>query len=268
MSVHAALEAALLPGSLAPRRFDRSVFVDFHDFDLLPDEARKMIAVDRSETLDLRRFRVVSGHFSLPTLLQVADASSISTVLREPRARLLSLYAYWRVPGIHDVWTPYRAAAHAQQPLDKFLCEPAVSSAIDNQICRMLLYGDERLPERSFAAESDIASIAADAIARLDALGFVGVVELGNMWQGLARLFDVELIPSRLNVTEELEGPAAAEPKERVTRETLDLIEQRNAADLLVYDHVLARAGLNASERQQLGDETFVHRLATGWLHV
>lgn len=263
MSIHAALQAALPVGSLAPRRFDRSVFADFHDFELLPEEARNLIAVDRRETQALGKFRVVSGHFSLPTLLQITDPLSISTVLREPRTRLLSLYAYWRVPGIHDLWSPYRTADHAQRPLGEFLSQPRIASVIDNQICRMLLYGDERLPESSFTAESDIESIAADAVAQLDALGFVGVLEQGDIWQGLARLFNVKLIPTKLNITEELERPTAAERKKRPTSETLDLIQERNAADLLVYNHVLARAGLDTSERQRLGDETFAYQLAT-----
>ncbi len=263
MSIHAALEAALPAGSLAPRRFDRSVFADFHAFELLRSEARNLIAVDRSETQALGKFSAVSGHFSLPTLLQITDRSSISTVLREPRTRLLSLYAYWRASGTDELWIPYHTADHAQRPLGEFLSEPRLAPVIDNQICRMLLYGDKRLPESSFTAESDIESIAADAIAQLDALGFVGILELGNMWQGVARLFNVKLDPVKLNITEDLERSTAIEPKERLTSETLDLIQRRSTADLLVYDHALARAGLDTSERQQLRNGAFAHQLVT-----
>src|SRR5271169_5946187 len=88
-SIHAALQAALAPEALAPRHFDASVFCDFEDFDLLRVEARAEVAVSLDEIHSLRRYRAVSGHFSLPTLLKVAPPSSIMTVLREPRTRLL-----------------------------------------------------------------------------------------------------------------------------------------------------------------------------------
>jgi len=262
-SVHSALQAALPPGSLAPQRTDLSIFCNFEDFELMRPEARSQIAVCPSEVQSLGRYRAVSGHFSLATLLQIADASSICTVLREPRARLLSLYMYWRTPGTTEFWAPYHTAGYARQPLWKFLSEPVLAPAIDNQVCRMLLYGDPRLPESSFAAQSDVESIAADAIERLDTLGFVGVLELGsNVWRGLARLFDVKLEPTKLNVTEELGSPVAAEPvEEMLTAEALDLIEQRSAADLLVYDHALSRAGVETCEHRRLGDGAFAHQL-------
>jgi hypothetical protein len=262
-SIHAALEAALPLGSLAPQRVDSSLFCDFDDFELLRPEARSQVAACPREVQALARYRAVSGHFSLTTLLRIADASSICTVLREPRARLLSLYMYWRTPGTSDFWAPYPAADHAQRPLWEFLSEPLLAPAIDNQICRMLLYGDPRLPESEFAAPSDIEAIAADAIKRLDALGFVGVLELGDsVWQGLARLFDVKLSPTRLNVTEDLGNPTATRPGGRLlTAEALDLVGRRSAADLVVYDHALTRAHVDACERRRLGDGAFARQL-------
>ena len=262
-SIHSALEAALSPGSLAPQRVDLSIFCDFEDFELMRPEARSQIAVNPPEVQSLARYRAVSGHFSLATLLQIADASSICTVLREPRARLLSLYMYWRTPGNTEFWAPYSTTEYAQRPLWEFLSEPVLAPAIDNQVCRLLLYGDPRLPGSGFAAQSDVESIAADAIERLDALGFVGVLELGsNVWQGLARLFDVKLEPTKLNVTEELGRPPATGPgEEPLTAEALDLIGQRCAADLLVYDHALTCAGLDARERRRLRDGAFAQQL-------
>jgi hypothetical protein len=262
-SIHTALEAALPLGSLAPQRVDSSLFCDFDDFELLRPEARSQIAANPHEVQSLGRYRAVSGHFTLTTLLQIADVSSICTVLREPRARLLSLYMYWRTPGTSDFWAPYPAAEHAQRPLWEFLSEALLAPAIDNQVCRMLLYGDPRLPESGFAKQSDVEAIARDAIERLDTLGFVGVLELGgSVWQGLGRLFDVKLKPTKLNVTEELGSPTAAAPGEKLlTAGTLDLIERRSAADLLVYDHALTHTDLDAGARRRLGDGAFAQQL-------
>ena len=197
-SIHAALEAALSPGSLAPQRFDTSLFCDFGDFHLMRPETRSRIVTSPEEVRSLGQYRAVSGHFSLPTLLQVADAPSIATVLREPRARLLSLYMFWRTPAVGELMLPYDADAHAQRPLWEFLSEPLLAPSIDNQVCRLLLHGDPRLPVSDFAAVADIESIAADAIERLDTLGFVGILDSGrDLWRGLARLFGVELTPAR-----------------------------------------------------------------------
>ncbi len=260
--MHAALEAALPAGSLATRRFDRSAFAAFQDFELLSKDARALVALDHDEVQALGRHRAVSGHFALATLLEITDSSSIATVLREPRARLLSLYTYWRIPGISDFWAPSQTNRHARRPLAEFLAEPVLAPAIDNQICRMLLYGDTRLPDRDFARASDLGSIAGDAIEQLEGLGFVGVMELDDtMWHGLGRLFGVSLSPISLNVTERSGELAPTPGGGSVTAAAIELLGQRSAADLLVYDHVLARAGLSEDERRRLKEAVFAQQL-------
>jgi hypothetical protein len=262
-SILAALEAALPPGSLAPRRFDSTTFCDFEDVELLQPTLRTAMAANPHEVLSLARYRAVSGHFSLPTLLQVTGASSICTVLREPRARILSLYMYWRTPGIGDAWEPYRAHEHARRPLPEFLTEPLLAPVLDNQVCRMLLHGDPRLPPTSFAAQSDIEAIAADAIALIDTLGFVGILELGeSAWHGVARMFAVPLDPLAVNVTGEHVIPAATRLEEQLpVADALRALEERCAADTLVYEHALAHAGVGAEERRRIADGAFAHEL-------
>jgi hypothetical protein len=262
-SVHAALELALPPGSLAPRRFDSAFSGTAEDVARLRPEARGLIAFEPHEVRELGGYRAVSGHFALDTLLQITDAASVATVLREPRARLLSLYLYWRVPGIGDSWAPHKTPEHAHRPLREFLAEPELAGVIDNQVCRMLLHGDARLGAPGFVDSADIESLAADAIGRLDELGFVGVLELGEaVWDGLGGMFDVTLKPNAVNATEDHGALIPIGPNERLmTAEALELLEQRNAADLLVYDHALARAGLDARERRLLTDGAFASQL-------
>lgn len=261
-SMHAALETALPPGSLAPQRFDRSVFCAFDAFDRLSTEIRSRIAANSSEIDALNGYDAVSGHFALPTLLRITDAWSIATVLREPRARLLSLYTYWRNPDISSLWAPYSANLHAFRPMWEFLSEPSVAPMTDNQLCRMLLYGDPRLPDSDFIAQADIDSIAANAIERLDSLGFVGVLELGDcVWDGVGALFDVTLTPTTTNVTQAVPRPTGTLGDHPLAHGAIELIEQRNAADLLVYDHALALAGLRTDERNALRERAFFHQL-------
>lgn len=264
MSFHAALEAALPSGWLAPQRMDASTFCGFQEFELLSPSVRGLVAADDKEMRSLRRYPVISGHFSLRSLLKIAEASAIGTILREPRARAMSLYSYWRTPDIFDGLLPYRAHEYALMPLARFMSEPRVAAAVDNQVCRMLLDGDARIPGEGFIAEADIDSVALDAIARLDTLGFVGVLELGDdAWRGLARLFGVKLEPRTVNVTGEAIGAVAASSGERLfTADALDPLEQRCAADRVVYDYALAHAGLGDSERLRLTESAFAGQIA------
>jgi hypothetical protein len=242
---------------------DTSPFCAFRDFELLPPPWRALIVAEDADLQSMRSYRAVSGHFSLTTLLQITQASAIGTILREPRARTLSVYMYWRTPNIFDAMRPYSPQEYALGSLERFLAEPRVAPAVDNQVCRTLLDGDARIPDEGFIAETDIEAVASDAIGRLETLGFIGVLELGDSaWQGLARLFGATLKPRRLNVAGEQGSPVAAAPGETlVTVAALDLIEQRNAADRAVYDHALALAGVRGGERLRLADSAFARQL-------
>lgn len=261
-SILAALETALPPGSVAPQCFDTSLFCDFDDFDLLRPEIRSLIVVGPDEVRSLGRHRAIVGHFSLDTLLELTDAESICTVLREPRTRLLSFYMYWRIPDVGESWAPYRAELHALRPLGEFLAEPYLAPVIDNQLCRLLLGDDPRLPPQGFARQSDVATIAADAIERLATLGFVGVLELGeSVWGGMSRAFGVALHPTMVHVTGEVPPLAVGADETLFDADALELIEQRCAADAMVYDHVLGQAGLDERAREQMSNAAFAAEL-------
>jgi hypothetical protein len=146
-SVTHSFEFAFAPEPRAPQRFDPSTFCDLDDFDALHPQVRALIAVDETELLSLGSYKLICGHFSLPALLRLAQAESIATVIREPRARLQSLYAYWPIEQFTYL-APYDAWQHAERSLGEFLAQPAVAAAVDNQLCRLVLAGDPRIPER------------------------------------------------------------------------------------------------------------------------
>ena len=241
---------------------DTSIFCEgFTAFDELEGERRETVLVEERELDSLSPAGVVSGHFSLPTLLRVAPPESIATVLREPRARLLSVYASWRLsPEANETWHPYRAAAHASRPLDHFLSEPLLAPSLDNVMCRMLLHGDPRIPALDFISPGHIEDLAADAVEWLDRLGFVGVLEHGQRtWDGLSRFCDITLVPTRLNVSEAASSEFIA-VQEPISDWTLELFRARSAADALVYQHVLA-AQTTEAEAKRFSDATFAAQL-------
>jgi hypothetical protein len=234
----------------------------FTNLESLPARAREMVVSRPEEVAALASYSAVSGHLRLSTLLQLTPSESIGTILREPRARLLSQYVYWRTqPG--EGAPQFQPREYALRPLDVFLSEAAVAHANDNLVCRMLLDPDPRLPIRDFIASSDVEAIASDAAAKVDALGFVGLLELGDAaWQGLSRLFGVALAPDRQNVTARRRLRPDAEPLAHpATARTIELLEARTRADALVYEHVLAAAGHGAEARAWLSDAAFANQL-------
>jgi hypothetical protein len=261
-SVRTALELVLPPGAIGPKRQDATTLCGFKEFDRLDPGVRGLLVVDPDEVSALGDHTIVSGHFSLPTLLRVAPPSAIATVVREPRARLLSHFAYWRLStGLRQIWRGYPALDHALRPLDEFLAEPKIAQATDNLLCRMLLFGDPRIPELDFI--SDPKAIAAAAIEALATLGFVGVVELEEpMWRGLSDFFGAPLAPMFINTTaSESIGSDAPSLELEVSAATLDLISSRTAADTIVYRHALGSAGLLPPAAKQLREAAFANEL-------
>jgi hypothetical protein len=243
-SVTAALEACLPARSVSPKRQDAELLCGFTALDQIAAAAREILVVEPEEVAGLRQYPVVSGHFSLATLSQVSPPELIATVLREPRARLLSHYTYWRLSsGLREMWHGYPPMLEALRPLDEFLALPGIAQATDNLVCRMLLPGDPRLPVQDFIADHDVAAVAADAIAVLDTVGYVGAVEEGpGMWEGLSRFFAVELGPRHDNTTASESRQADVPAIDlRVDVGTLELIAARTAGDRTVYEHVLGQ---------------------------
>jgi hypothetical protein len=264
-SVTAALEACLPAGSVSPKRQDAELLCGFTDLDRIAAAARQILVVNPEEIAALRHYPVVSGHFSLTTLSQASPPERIATVLREPRARLLSHYAYWRLSsGLREMWQGYPPMREALRPLDAFLAEPGIAQATDNLVCRMLLPGDPRLPVQDFIADHDVAAVAADAVAVLNTFGYVGVVEQeAEMWEGLSRFFAVRLGARHDNTTAgESRGSDVPAIDLGVNVQTLRLIRARTAADRSVYEHVLGRQSL-PSPVAEIGRAAFAAQLLT-----
>jgi hypothetical protein len=182
----------------------------------------------------------------------------------EPRARILSHYAWWRLLPREDreIWRDPRPDL-ALGSLNEFLADPQVAQATDNVVCRMLLAGDPRIPEPDFIAPEDVDDLGAETIAALDRLGFVGILELGDYnWAGLSRFFEVPLSPMRLNTTTGDDLTAdAPEAKLEITERTLDLLDARTAVDAIAYRHALAGGGCPAGRAERLIATAFADQL-------
>ncbi len=263
-SIHKALERALPAGSLsAKRRGTFDMRPDFTGWGGLEDDIRAEIALTDDDISEMRAAQVVIGHFTLDSLLGVTQAHSIATVLREPRARLLSHFAFLRVHTPDQRRPrPFMVFEAADGTLDDFLGEPVFAASTDNVVCRMLLHDAGVIPETGFIAPSEIAGIAAAALARLDELGSVSVLEIPDeMWDELSRFFGVALEPQREQVTGVAVSLQRAVAPIRLDRRTFELLELRVAADAIVYERTLARRGMSGPEIRLLSDAAFGDQL-------
>jgi hypothetical protein len=248
---------------IAARDLDETVFCDFDDFDSLPDGVRQRVAVTDDELRELADFAFVSGHFSLRTLESLTSPDAIATVIREPRARLLSLFAYWRVTDF-SAMDPYRAHEYARGTLQDLLAEPLAAAAVDNQLCRLVLHPDPRLPPVGFIANGDVGELAADTLGRLDELGFVGLQEHPReTWPGLERVFGIRLPRMRENVTAATVRIPPPPMEGFITGTTLALLDARSAVDTIVYREILARSVDDEAAAEQLATVAFARQLVT-----
>lgn len=263
-SIHLALEAALPSGSMAPRRSDTAVFGEFAGYDQLDEPARALVAVDRDEVEELRAYRVVSGHFALPTLLRLTPADRVATVLREPRARALSTFMFLRLKPVAAFWGELgrEVLGSAARSLEECLSAPCIAATTDNQVCRLVLHGDRRIPAGGFIDAGDAAALADATLERLASLGYVGLLEHDDVWGDISAFFGVELTPRRANVSGVGGVPDAALPVPRPDmRLALDLIEARSQADRIVYETLLASRLGSRHEAKRAADAAFAAEL-------
>jgi hypothetical protein len=114
------------------------------DVQRLPEPTKSRFAAKGQLRSICRSNEVVMGHFSAPALLS-AGCRGFAVQLREPRARLLSLYRYWQSQSEAALasWGPWgqQTVASARLPFDQFLQMTTVWAAIDNAMARQLVVG-------------------------------------------------------------------------------------------------------------------------------
>lgn len=265
-NITVALGRALRPEAICPRAFDTSLFGDFSDFDALGPHVRARVAVTEEEVAELLAYDFVSGHFSLPTLLSVTSPKRVATVLREPRARLLSHYAYMRLRRsvVRDIWRFWPDEGPGTgRSVDEFLTDPMLAPHTDNIVCRMLLGPGARIPETGFIAPSELREVAADGLAALDTLGYTGVLETGDrVWDGLSEFVGVPLAPNRANERTSWVEFSDARPVDCViTAHTLRLLEARTAADAVVFKQAVLAGGCSRDQADHLRATAFASEL-------
>jgi hypothetical protein len=217
------------PVTICPAVTDRALFGTFDDFESFAPHQRSMTFLGPIE--QLAEFDVVKGHFDIRSLRSGRGDDDIAMLLREPRARLLSLYTFWRswTETEHAGWGTYDASRHAVRlGWVDFIHDTSIAPQIDNVAARLVLGPHPLVPLDEFIPEAHVPEVTDLALEALDGFGFVDVIEnapacwrrLGD-WAGL----HLEVVPRNETPTEDLGGdvwlgacePAALEALDRVT---------------------------------------------------
>ncbi len=202
-------------GSAAMRWLGRH----FHPEQINPDDHRDLPPHLCHRTpvllgLNPARFPLVWGHYDLATLRRFAPGHLVFTLLRDPRARLLSLYQFWRSvdPARIDPDLSFSVALAHKLTMEEFFSsdDPMLLDLIDNIYTRRLtgLYATGAATDPLLTAPDQAL---AQAIHALDTLGFVGITErLDDSMAAFAR--QLGIAPPAASVRANVTAENAADP--------------------------------------------------------
>ncbi len=228
----------------------------FHPLQIDPDPNRTMpphlrCAFPTPALRAIRERKLVWGHYDLPSLLRLGPDRLIVTMLREPRARILSLYHFWRSyePAGCDPFQNREVRLAHEHDLLGFLRlgDPSLRDCIDNLYVRRLtgLYASSTEEDPLRADPAGALALARDG---LDRIAFVGIVE--RMETSLAGLSAVLCTPIGAGLKRENAGEANARLRPDVFRPVAraDItpsieaeLDRLTALDRVLYDECLER---------------------------
>lgn len=136
------------------------------------------------------RYPLLWGHFGLPAIERIDPDRFVLTLLREPKARLVSIYHYWRAVNpaqIDDLEHDPIVGSAQRNDLLGFLRdpEPLLRDYLDNFYVRRLT-GHHLTGAACDRLADDPQGALAEAMAALESIGFVGITE--RMDESAARL--------------------------------------------------------------------------------
>lgn len=233
-TLHEALSARYAPDEICPVRVNR--------LDQMPAE-------------DFARYRLFSGHYRFEHLALTPTPRVTVTVLREPRARLVSLWQHWRRhwPSPEQKNEGVRLAR--EMGLRDFLRSDhlEVLEAFDNALARQLagncrarapgVYTRWAWTDKAPLTEEEIVQAACRNLSSFDLVGFTGALDTlhGALCERMGWPAPAPL--PRRNGHDQAEPGLFAVPDESIPPETMVELDRLTRLDRRVWDYALARTG-------------------------
>ena len=254
-AIRGAIAAAEPPLDVCPFGLDTALFGAFDRVELIPPERGVFTGVPD----ELSDFDVILGHFALPSLVSERSPQDVAALFREPRARLLSLYTFWRSwpEERHAEWEPYDGSRRATElNWVDFLADERIAAQTDNAAARLLLGAHPGVPPDRFI--TDVEAVTADALAVLDTIGHADVIERGAAcWDDLAVWLDAPLDVGRRNPTSDT---SSFDPREYTAPGARELLADRTSIDAALWRAAAARWGVSSAQAAALADDTAARR--------
>ena len=236
-----ALAASLNPSAVVTG-FDHCLFGSFSSFNTFSVSEQQRI-YKTSNDLPAGK-ELVMGHFAFSTLREAYPHAHIFTVLRDPVSRVLSHWLFWRqhtdllLEPLGD-WAAF--VRYGREPLARFLNQPRIACQIDNLALRMLLWPNPFIKPDQFIDPVHDEHLVREAIARLDALDFVDIIENDRFLQNLERRFDRAFVYMRSNETSAIPREFRSPLHREFTSEAQELLAARTRLDLRLWTAIANR---------------------------
>ncbi len=198
---------------------------------------------------------LVMGHFAVRTLIS-AGCGSLAVQVREPRARILSLYRFWRAQdeGERTRWGLWGSEliGQADQPFSAFLASPSVWPAVNNSISRQVCGRGSRTSARRASGPRTRSGLAR----RYGAIRpWLGIVE----WSNRSEVFVERVMEAiGLDSVPELDRENVAQPSgdtQVIDRSTHERLCRLTAADSQLLLHLAADGLLEQRDAGDLDEE-------------
>jgi len=232
-TLHEAFSSKFAPEEICPERMNR---------------------LEHMPAAEVARYRLFSGHYRFEHLALMPAPRLTVTVLREPRARVVSLYRHWRRHWA-DISAGNVGVRLAQSlSLRDFLRSDhiTVAEAFDNSMARQLA-GDcrARAPGRftpwawkdtTPMDEAAIVQAACRNLAAFDAVGFAGRLDALHGFVTARMDWPAPGLLPRRNAQDEQAWGLHALPREQPPPEVLEDLDRMTRLDRQVWEHALAQA--------------------------
>lgn len=259
-SIRTALISTYEEADTSPYQFDDVLFGNFDRYDTFAEPIRRRTLTRHDDPVMLNA-RLVAGHLAYQTITRFMDPGDVFTVVREPRARLLSHQLYWsaRLPAMTAAYGDYQVERTAVDGLKRFLEQPAGAHQHDNLHVRLLCGAD--LPADRPLLEAELADATERSLANLRTLGAVLFVESSTFWNDFTAFIGIDTPELRENDMGATPVPVPFHGSQ-LDDETLEMLDARTAGDRQVYLAVLrARLGVDDAVAVRLADRAFAKQV-------
>lgn len=239
-SVRECLRAGLQPES-SIYYLDQSLVGGYDNFDEIDPQARARFVFDPSELPDAE---FVSGHISPYTTMQRYPGARHVSVLRNPACRVISQWVHGRSLTDLDLrhWGPAYGFRVARFGLARYLEHAMIAPNIDNCITRFFTWPHPAIKPDAFIGVEHDEELFERAVATIDAMLHVNVIENKAFMDELGEALGVTLTEERLNDRSSFPPVVPTDLGSELDASTRALLDHRTRLDRRIWEHVASRA--------------------------